>query len=461
MPHRTLVLARLVVALASAAPALSAQRAASPPADVDRLIDAAVRDSAGYHRLARLVDTFGNRPSGSKRLERAIDWIVAEMKKDGLENVHTEPVMVPHWERGAESVTLLSPRRTRIQMLGLGRSVGTPKGGITAPVLVVRDFADLRAHASEARGKIVLFDYPFRQDLPPFEAYGDAVRYRGVGADSAAAVGAVAMLLRSVASYSMQTPHTGSMVYEDSTRRIPAAAISVESAEMLHRMQDRGEKIVVHLEMGARTLPPAPSRNVVAELRGSERPDEVVVLGGHIDSWDVGQGAMDDGGGSVAAWEALRLMKTLGIRPRRTIRVVLWTNEESGLAGGRAYRDAHRDELAKHVLALESDNGVFTPRGIRVTGSDSTVEKLRRIAAPLARIGAGNVVPGDPEADVSPIVALGVPGAALDVDGSRYFWYHHTEADTIDKLDAHEMALCVATMGAIALGAAEFEGEIR
>jgi carboxypeptidase Q len=440
--------------------ALVGARTLHAQSDVDRFIDTAQRDTAAYARLARLVDTFGSRPSGSDRLERAIDWIVAEMKRDGLENVHTEPVMVPHWERGSEWAELLVPRRMRLAMLGLGRSIGTPSQGITAPVLVVGSFAELRARAAEARGKIVLFDYPFRQDLPPFDAYGDAVRYRVSGADSAASVGAVAVLVRSIASFSMRSPHTGSMSY-GTARRIPAAALSVEDAEMLHRMQDRGERIVVRLTMGARTLPPAPSRNVVAELRGSERPDEIVVLGGHIDSWDVGQGAMDDGGGSVAAWEVLRLMKALGIRPKRTVRVVLWTNEESGLAGGRAYRDAHRAELDRHILALESDNGVFKPQGIRVTGSPATEAAMRRLVAPLERIGAATVTRGDPEADVSPIVALGVPGAALEIDGSRYFWYHHSEADTIDKLDPHDMALCVAVMGAVALGAADMDGTLR
>lgn len=456
----------LAVCALLAAPPLVAQSAASspsssPPSPTDRLIDAAVRDSAAYRRLAELVDRFGNRPSGSESLERAIDWIVAEMKKDGLDNVHTEPVMVPHWVRGRESLTLVQPRRMTLPMLSLGRSVGTPPGGITAPVLVVSSFAELRQRASEARGKIVLFDYPFPQDVPPFEGYGDAVRYRSAGADSAASVGAVAVLVRSIASFSMRTPHTGGMRYGGGVKRIPAAAVAVEDAQMLHRMQERGEHIVVTLEMGARMLPDAPSRNVVAELRGTERPDEIVVLGGHVDSWDVGQGAMDDGGGIVAAWEALRLMKQLGIRPKRTIRVVMWTNEEYGTAGGRAYRDQHRQELDKHILALESDNGVFTPRGIRVTGSARAVTKLRELVAPLARIGAATVTTGDPEADVAPIVALGVPGAGLEIDGSRYFWYHHSEADTIDKLDPHQMALCVATMGAVALQVANMEGNLR
>jgi carboxypeptidase Q len=219
---------------------------------------------------------------------------------------------------------------------------------------------------------------------------------------------------------------------------------------MLHRIQDRGGQIVVSLRMGARTLPPAQSRNVLAELRGSQRPDEVVVLGGHIDSWDVGQGAMDDAGGSVAAWEALRLISRLGVRPKRTIRVVLWTNEEIGLGGARAYRDAHRAELDNHVLAMESDNGVFRPYGLLFAGSAEGLATMRQVARLLARIGADSVQLGEPQPDVGPLVALGVPGAALNVDPSRYFWYHHTDADTADKLDPREMALCVAAMAVVA-----------
>jgi len=446
------------MAAAAAAP-LAAQRAIPTPdsaarAAQTRLIEAATQDSAAWLRLAELVDTFGNRPSGSTRLEQALDWIVARMKADGLENVHTEAVMVPHWERGAESAVLLTPRLDTLHMLGLGRSVGTPKGGITAPVLVVSDFADLRAHAAEAKGRIVLFDFPFDSTKPPFAAYGEAVQYRGSGPDSAAQFGAVAVLVRSVTPASIRSPHTGALHYGDSTRAIPAAAVTVEDAMMLHRMQARGQRVTVRLTMGARTLPPAPSRNVVAEVRGSEHPEQVVIVSGHIDSWDVGQGAMDDGGGAVAAWEAVRLMKRLGLHPRRTVRVVLWTNEESGLAGGRAYAQAHKDELANVVLAMESDNGVFTPRGLYAAGNDSIAAALRRVIPPLAAIGVTTVTPGEPEADVSPMFALGVPVASLDVDASRYFWYHHTYADTPDKLDPRAMAKCVATLAATAYGVA-------
>ena len=424
----------------------AAQNAALYRPATDRLIDAATKDSAAWNRIAELTDTFGNRLSGSDALERAIDWTLEKMRTDGLENVRGEPVMVPHWVRGEESAELVTPRRKPMPMLGLGGSIGTPAGGITAPVLVVTSFDDLQKHAADARGKIVLFDVPFT-------SYGQTVAYRATGAAAASRVGAVAMLLRSVASFSMNTPHTGGMRRDTTVAAIPAAAITVEDAMLLHRMQDRGVTPSVHLTMNARTLPDAPSRNVVAELRGRELPDEVVVIGGHIDSWDVGQGAMDDAGGVVAAWEAVRLMKQLGLRPRRTVRVVGWTNEENGTRGGIGYRNAH--DPAQHVFALESDNGVFRPYGIAAVGTDSALAMLRRIAPLLARIGADSVVRGDGEADIGPLLAAGVPGAGLHVDGTRYFWYHHTNADTPDKLDPADVARCVATMAVYAYVLAE------
>ncbi|MBI4544129.1 MAG: M20/M25/M40 family metallo-hydrolase [Gemmatimonadetes bacterium] len=412
-------------------------------AAADRLIDAALRDSAAYARLTELVDRFGPRFSGTENLERALDWILAEMKKDGLENVRGEPVMVPHWVRGAESAELLSPMRRNLPMLGLGGSVATPPPGIAAEVLVVSSFAELEARRAQARGKIVLFDVPFTN-------YGETVRYRSNGANAAARAGAVASLIRSVTTHSLQTPHTGAMRYDTAVRRIPHAAITAEDAALLHRLQDRGERVVVRLKMEARTLGDAPSRNVMGEIVGSERPEEVVVIGGHIDSWDVGQGAMDDAGGSIVAWEAVRLMHALGLRPRRTVRVVLWTNEENGLRGATAYRAAHAQEVSRHVLAVESDAGVFRPTGFGFTGPDSLFEIVRRVGALLDRIGASTIKRGGGGADIGPLMAQGVPGMGLEVEGARYFWYHHSDADTVDKLDPREVALCVAAMAVMA-----------
>ena len=422
---------------------LAAQVSDAHRSDATRLIAAATRDSAAWTRLAKLSDTFGPRFSGTENLERAIDWMLAEMRKDGLDNVRGEDVMVPRWVRGSESAELVSPRRQKLPMLGLGGSIGTPANGITAEVLVVSSFDDLKARASEARGKIVLFDVPFT-------SYGATVQYRGTGAIEAAKVGAVASLIRSVTPYSMRTPHTGGMRYDSTVTRIPAAALTVEDAMMLHRMQDRGEPIRLTLRMEAQTLPDVRSRNVVAELQGREEPDEIVVMGGHIDSWDVGSGAMDDGGGVVIAWEALRLMKELGLRPRRTIRVVGWTNEENGLRGGLAYRDAHAAELDNHVIAIESDGGVFRPVGFGFTGSDAARAILKDVIALLRPVGADTLLPQGGGADIGPIMQRGVPGMSHVVDGTRYFWYHHTDADTPDKLDPAEVARNVAAMAVMA-----------
>ncbi len=292
-----------LAALLLVAPIAGAQQIpAETRANSDRLLTAALADTMAWHRLAEMTDTYGNRLSGSASLERAIDWILAGMRADGFANVRGEPIMVPHWVRGAESAVLHTPRETPLHMLGLGGSVGTPAGGITARVLVVKSFDDLTSHAAEARGKIVLFDAPFRTDLDPMAGYEATVVYRGSGAVAAAKVGAVAALIRSVASFSVSSPHTGATRYDAATPQIPTAALSVEDAEMLHRMQDRGQPISLTLNMEAKTLPDAQlqTATVVAELVGSEHPDEVVVISGHIDSWDVGQGAMDDGGGAFA-----------------------------------------------------------------------------------------------------------------------------------------------------------------
>jgi carboxypeptidase Q len=411
----------------------------------DSLIAAATHDSAAYTRLGTLVDTYGPRLSGSAALESAIDWILEQMKSDGLENVRGERVMVPHWVRGAESAELVKPRKTRLAMLGLGGSVPTPSKGITAPVLVVSSFDELTARAADAKGKIVLFD-------APFTSYRETVHYRVEGASAAARVGAVASLIRSVASFSIHSPHTGVMHYDSTVARIPAAALSVEDAQMLHRFQDRRQPVVLTLRMSARMLPDAASRNVIGEIRGRERPDEVVVLGGHIDSWDVGQGAVDDGGGAVAAWEAVRLMHLLGLRPRRTVRVVLWTNEENGGKGAQAYRDAHSAELSRHVLAIESDNGTFSPNGFRFSGSDAGLARAQQVGSLLSGIHAGRITKEtqSPEADIEPLVERGVPGLGLDVDRSRYFWFHHSDGDTLDKVDPAELARCVAALAVMA-----------
>ncbi len=409
-----------------------------------RLIGEAVGSTFAWQRLAVLTDSIGNRLSGSAALDRAIAWAVEEMKKDGLENVHTERVMVPKWVRGAERAEIVAPSPHAIVMLGLGGSVGTPPAGIQAEVMVVGSFEELDAHAANARGKIVLFNVPFT-------TYGDTVRFRSQGPSHAARAGAVAMLVRSVGPPGLRTPHTGSLQYAAGAPKIPAAAITTEDADRLQRMSDRGDRVVVRLTMEAHFEPDAPSANVVGEIRGRERPDEIVVVSGHLDSWDVGAGAIDDGGGCVVTWEALRIMKKLNLRPRRTVRVVLWTNEENGTRGGLAYRDQHRDELARHVMMLESDGGVFRPLGFGFTGNETARDTVRAIATLLTGIAADQITPGGGGADIGPSVQEArIPAMSLEVDTSKYFVIHHTPADTIDKLDPVEMAKCAAAVAVMA-----------
>lgn len=439
--------------LASAAPVLPAQSPNAIPARyreiADRIIAAAQADSAGaWNRIAELSDRFGHRLSGSVALEQAINWTAATMTRDGLENVRREKVMVPHWVRGAESLELIAPRRQLLPMLGLGGSIATPPGGITAEVMVVASFEELTARAAEAKGKIVLYDAEWRD-------YGFNGSFRRLGAIAAAKAGAVASLARSAGPYSMRTPHTGNMSYDSTVTRIPHASVTAEDAMMIRRMIKRGEKVRVTLKMSAQMLPDAESHNVMGELRGREKPDEIVVMGGHIDSWDVGQGSMDDAGGVVVAWEAIRLLKKLGLTPRRTIRVVGWTNEENGGRGGPAYRDAHQHE--KHQLAIESDGGVFAPLGFGFTGSPAARAIIEAIGSLLKPINAGKIEAAGGGADIAAIMATGVPGMGLNVDGTRYFWFHHTDADTPDKLDPAEVQRCVAAMAVMAFIAADLE----
>ncbi|MGI9108059.1 MAG: M28 family metallopeptidase [Pyrinomonadaceae bacterium] len=406
-----------------------------------RIIGAALTSDRAYRRLAHLTDSIGHRLSGSNNLERAIAWALAEMKSDGLDNVRAERVLVPHWVRGAESLELTGPVTRPLSMLGLGNSVGTPPEGITAEAVVVGSFDELDALGEKVRGQIVVYNVPFT-------TYGATVQYRGAGASRAARHGAVAALVRSVTPVSLQTPHTGAMNYDAAQPKIPTAAITIEGAELLQRMHERGERPVLRLKMEAKFLPDAESANVVAELKGSEKPDEIVLISGHFDSWDVGQGAHDDGGGCIIAWEAVRLLKDLGLRPRRTIRVVLYTNEENGLRGGNAYRDAHRAELSKHILAIESDSGIYQPLGFGLASAAPRQVRadLEEIAKLLAGIRANRIAPDGGGADIGPIMREGVAGMSLDVNGAHYFDIHHTQADTLDKIDPQNLALCVAAM---------------
>jgi carboxypeptidase Q len=415
-----------------------------------KIISKSLSDSTAYNRLGYMCDTFGPRLSGSKNLENAINWILKEMNSDGLENVRGEKVAVPTWIRGKESATLLSPFKKELSMLGLGGSIATPRGGLKAEVIVVNDWDELESRSNEVPGKIVLFN-------APFTSYGETVAYRYSGASAAAKHGAVASLIRSIGPWSMNTPHTGVMAYNDDVQKIPNAALTMEDAMMLSRIHDRGNKIIVKLDMNARMVSDRWSHNVLGEIKGSIYPEEVVVVGGHIDSWDVGQGAHDDGGACIASWEVLRLIKELGLKPKRTIRCVMWTNEENGGKGNKGYRDMHLDEMDKHVLAIESDGGVFSPKGFGFSGNDSAREIVEEIHELMKPIGANTISDGGRAADVAPLNDEGVPVMSLKVDGSKYFWFHHTDADTFDKIDFNEFNRCIAAMAIMAYVVADLD----
>jgi Iap family predicted aminopeptidase len=442
---------RLALAAVCAAPLFAAE---DYTVAVNRLIDAALKDDAGLSRLEYLCERIGNRLSGSKGLDEAIAWSAAEMKRAGLTNVRTIPVKVPHWVRGNESAVMLEPWQKPLFMLGLGDSAGTPKGGITADVVAVSTFEELeKLGRAGVQGRIVLYD-------APFVSYSQTVAYRASGASRAARLGAVAALVRSVTPRSLRDAHTGALRYTDTDPQIPAAAVSVEDAIWIHHLTQAGQRVRVRLEMGAHFEADAESADVMGEIVGREKPNEVVVIGGHVDSWDVGQGAHDDGAGIMAALEAAALIRQLGLQPRRTIRVVFWTNEENGGAGGRAYRDWVGDRAKDHYAAIEMDGGAEKPVGFEVApgGRGAEVrERAEPVGRLLQRIEAGKVSPGGAEADVAPLLKAGVPTLALRTVMTHYFDYHHTQADTFDKIAPDDFRKCVAAFAAMSYALADAE----
>ncbi|OXB79880.1 UNVERIFIED_CONTAM: hypothetical protein H355_000910 [Colinus virginianus] len=548
------------------------------------IIDLAVYGKAqnrSYDRLAVFADTIGPRLSGSKNLDAAINYMYRALLKDGLENVHLEPVKVPHWERGEEYAMMMEPRNHNIAILGLGSSVATPPEGITAEVIVVASFDELHRRAQEAKGKIVVYNQPFI-------SYGETVRYRSLGAVEAAKVGAVASLIRSIASFSiaslhlccglgwdvvlllrqclglclpelifgvidgkyciaggnsklegslkavgcmlpfttitslkvmngeelmkarkvfwtagrlqfayvllalspvvlekftqvefhvchattgevkgtvvrqsrlpvLHSPHTGWQNYQSGIPQIPTACISVEDAEMMSRMSSRGTKIVVFLKMGARTYPDSISFNTLAEIVGSKYPEQIVLVSGHLDSWDVGQGAMDDGGGAFISWEALSLIKDLGLRPKRTLRLVLWTGEEQGGIGAEQYYQLHKENISNFDIVMESDEGTFKPSGLAFTGNAKARDIVREIMALLLPINITEVYDAADGTDINFWMRDGVPGASLRDDLSKYFWFHHSQGDTMTVQDPNQMNLCAAVWTVVSYIIADME----
>jgi hypothetical protein len=415
-------------------------------AKAGRIVAAATAEGRAYATLQQLTDRVGPRLSGSPGAEAAVRWAVERLKADGLE-ARTEAVMVPHWERGEETAAIVAPVSQKLVVTALGGSDPTPAAGLTAEVVEAASFEELKALGAEkVKGKIVLFN----KAMPNAAAYGTTHPLRTHGASEAARLGAVASLVRSLGTYSMRNPHTGAMDYDEGVPHIPAGALAAEDAELIHRLLAAGDTVRVQLRLGCRSLPDVPSANVVADLRGREKPQEIVLIGAHLDSWDLATGAIDDGAGVAMVMESLRLLKALGLQPRRTIRGVLFMNEENGLRGGRGYAEAHRGELAQHVAALESDSGGARPLGIRSNTGTEGLALLTPIGALLKDIGADSVRAGEGGADISPMRTGGVPMLGLDVDSTHYFDWHHSPADTLDKIDPKELAQDAATMAVYA-----------
>jgi hypothetical protein len=412
-----------------------------------RIIGAELVQGRAHAMLQHLTDRIGPRLSGSAGAEAAVRWTRERLAQEGL-TARLEPVKVPHWVRGVEEAELVAPNRHKLVVTALGGSIPTPEPGLSAEVVEVASFEELAALGpARVRGRIVLYN----RAITASEGYGVAVVYRTRGAVEAARHGAVASLVRSLGTHALRAPHTGAMGYDDAVPRIPAAALTAEDADLIHRLLAAGENVRVQLRLGCRTLPDADSANVVADLPGREQPEEIVLIGAHLDSWDLGTGAIDDGAGVAVVMESLRLLKVLGLTPRRTIRGVLYMNEENGLRGGRAYAEAHGAELMRHVAAIESDGGGARPTGFAALTGPGGIEIVAEIASLLRSLGADGVsAGGSGGADISTLRPARVPLLGLQQDGKRYFDWHHTAADTLDKVDPLELAQNAAALAVMA-----------
>jgi len=429
-------------------PSPAPDAAAAATARLTSLVERALGDNQAIVTLRGLIDVAPKRLSGSPGAAAAVHWALVHMREQGLQNVRAEPCAVPCWQRGEERAELAGAAPQPLRVTALGGSINTPPDGVEAEVVEVRSFEQLQELGQRAAGKIVFFNRPMPRALRrPGQAYGEAVPQRSNGAIEAGKVGAVAALVRSMTTAIDGYPHTGAMNYDDAVPKVPAAAIATADAELLAAALAKGP-VRVRLWLGCRTGEDVPGANVVGELVGRERPDEVVLIGGHLDAWDLGEGAHDDGAGVAHVLEAARLLSACGVQPARTIRVVLFANEENGLHGATAYGVAHADELARHVAAIETDAGGFTPIGFSCSLRDAAADAVKTLFAPLQEIGAGTFVGGAGAggADLAPLHAVDVPCFGLWVDGQKYFDYHHTAADTLAMVNERELALGAAVV---------------
>lgn len=467
--HRTHNCAAAVAALGfGLLCAMSCYGAAPAPVDaatLARIRDAAMSSDWAWQRLAELTDRIGPRLSGSPQLEAAVAQVADSMRSIGAQ-VRLQPAKVPHWVRGEEQAELVEypgrPAGTlqRLHLTALGGSSATPAGGMTARVIVVRDFDELKARSREVAGNIVVFPARFDQRLADngeaSTAYGQAVLYRVTGPSAAAELGAVAALVRSVGGADFRLPHTGATDWKENQAAIPAAALTSEDTDLIVRLAAAGP-VKLKLLLTPKTLPDADSNNVIADWRGREKPGEYVIVSGHLDSWDLATGATDDGVGAMAAAAVIEIMRQLDLHPRRTIRFVGWTNEENGSRGAKAYFASVAGVTQTQAAAIESDDGAGRSLGIAAAVTQDSIATLRPVQNALGPIGATVLSRRDGElgADIEPLQGAGVPGFAPLVDSRHYFDYHHTAADTLDKIDPQSLRSQVATMAVLAYYLAE------
>src|SRR5437588_2307001 len=436
-------------------------------ADLKRLQQAALNSDYAYRPVAHLANNIGPRLTGSAQAAKAVEYVANELKAIGCE-VQLEKVIVPHWVRGEETAALVQwtgmaeNTTQKIVLCALGESVATPKEGITAEVVAVKNFDELKAMSRDkVAGKIVLFNYPFDKQIAAEgrggEAYGEAVVYRSDGPSAAAQHGAVACLIRSVGGADYRLPHTGQTKYASDAPKIPAGAVTAEDADLIVDLEKQGS-VKMKLVLTPQTLPNIESANVIGDIKGSEHPEQVVIVSGHLDSWDLGTGAIDDGAGVAVSMEAANLIHKLNLKPKRTIRVIAWMNEENGTAGSKQYAKDHEKDWANHFATMETDGGAGHPIGLNIKAKPEVKAMLKPVAAILQESGAGMLSLAEHAgADIEPMEKAGVPAFAPIQDGRFYFNYHHTPADTLDKIVPKELAENSAVVAVFAYAMANSE----
>src|SRR5438132_7975839 len=437
-------------------------------ADLKQLQQAALTSDYAYRQVAHLSNNIGPRLTGSAQAAKAVEYVASELKAIGCE-VQFEGVMVPHWVRGEETAALVqfpgqaaTNTTQKIVLCALGDSIATPADGIKAEVIAVRNFDELKSLPREkVAGKIVLFNYPFDKQMAAEgrggEAYGEAVVYRADGPSAAARQGAVACLIRSVGGAEYRLPHTGQTKYADDAPKIPAAAVTAEDADLIADLARQGP-VKMKLILTPQQLPDVESYNVIADIKGSAHPEQVIIVSGHLDSWDLGTGAIDDGAGVAVSMEVANLIQKLRLKPKRTIRVIAWMNEENGEAGSKQYAKNHEKEFSNHFAAMETDGGAGHPIGINIKGKSEVKKMFAPVAALLQESGAGSLnLVEHCGADIEPLEKAGVPAFSPIQDNRFYFNYHHTAADTLDKIVPKELAENSAVVAVLAYALANME----